>query len=255
MTVRQLNDDELCALNWLKRQGHRDIRQPSADPPDFVVDGQYAVEVTRLNQRIVVGDEKSSKGEEQARIPLTDCMEKALRKLGPPGNEGRSWIVDCEYDFGKPLAKTEGRYGPSTLEALAPLVEPYDFGVVSAMHARHFDYEKHGEEISLLGFPHLCLACAICLDLCEFSHSPAKFVVPNVSDGYGIGVAEELNRSIQNRIQDKSDKILNPKPRRGLHKLVADPWWITFPTYQFRSYRNTNYRLSGTSAAISGLES
>ena len=56
-------NDELCAQNWLTQQGYRDIRRPSDDSPDFVVDGHYAVEVTRLNQRIVVGDNKRSKGE------------------------------------------------------------------------------------------------------------------------------------------------------------------------------------------------
>ena len=135
MAERQLNDDELCALNWLKHQGYRDIRRPSVGPPDFVVDGQYAVEVTRLNQRIVVGDEKRSKGEEQARIPLTDCMEKVVRKLGPPGNEGRSWIVDCEYDFGESLPSRR-IVSAQVSEALAPLLEPYDDGVVSTMHTR-----------------------------------------------------------------------------------------------------------------------
>ena len=49
------NEDELCAEDWLRQQGYKDIRRPRNDPPDFVVDGVYAVEVTRLNQRIVVG--------------------------------------------------------------------------------------------------------------------------------------------------------------------------------------------------------
>ena len=72
----------------------------AADPPDLVVDGKYAVEVTRLNQRIVVGDEEDFKGRRgSARKPLMDSIAKALDQLGPPGNEGRSWIVDFEYDF------------------------------------------------------------------------------------------------------------------------------------------------------------
>ena len=48
------NEDELRAENWLRQQGYRDIRRPCSDPPDIVIDGDCAVEVTRLNQRITV---------------------------------------------------------------------------------------------------------------------------------------------------------------------------------------------------------
>ena len=64
------NKDELRAKNWLREQGYRDIRRPCSDPPDFVIDGNFAVEVTRLNQRITVGNGRGSKGEEEARMPL-----------------------------------------------------------------------------------------------------------------------------------------------------------------------------------------
>ena len=49
MTKRKENDDELRAQNWLRQQGYKDIRRPHSDPPDFVVDSKYAVEVTRLH--------------------------------------------------------------------------------------------------------------------------------------------------------------------------------------------------------------
>lgn len=102
MVHRKENEDELCAQDWLRQQGYSDIRRPCDDPPDFVVDG-CAVEVTRLNQRIVVGNDKQSIGEEEARKPLEDRIRKILDQLGPPGNDGCSWVVDCEYDFSKPL--------------------------------------------------------------------------------------------------------------------------------------------------------
>ena len=220
MVERQENNDELCAQNWLKQQGYRDIRRPSDDPPDFVVDGHYAVEVTRLSQRIMAGDDKRSKGEEQARVPLTDCTEEIVCKLGSPGNEGRSWIIDCEYDFREPLPSRK-TVTAQVSEALAPLLEPYDKSVISAMHTTHLDYSKHAGEISHLGFPHLCLECGICLELGEFSHAPARFFLQNVSDGESIGIAEELNGSIQNRIRDKSRKIRNQN-KIGEY----ENWWL-----------------------------
>lgn len=220
MPLQRENDDETLARNWLRRQGYKDIRRPCSDPPDFVVDGAYAVEVTRLNQRIAVGKGKRSKGEEEARKPLTDHIEKVVGCLGSPGNEGRSWVVDCEYDFSMALPKRRVVTAEISV-ALAPLLKPYDNTVVFSMHSRHVDYEKHAGEISGLGFPHLCLACGLCLDLAEFSYDPASFIVQNVSDGEGIEVAEELRRGIRNRLRDKSEAILN-RNRVGEY----GTWWL-----------------------------
>ena len=89
------------------------------------------------------------------------------------------------------------------------------------MHSRHFDYDKHAGETSHLSFPHLCLDCGICLELVEFSHEPARFILQNVSDGHGIGVAEELKASIRNRIWDKSRRVRN-RGRIGEY----DCWWL-----------------------------
>ena len=206
MAKRKENEDELCAQDWLRQQGHRDIRRPRDDPPDFVVDGVYAVEVTRLNQRIIVGNNKQSKGEEEARKPLEDCIRKIIDRLGPPGNGGCSWIIECEYDFSDPLPTTK-IVTRQISEALAPLLKPYDESVISGMCSKYFNYDKHAGEISCLWFLHLCLDCGICLELTEVIHEPTKFILQNVSDGHGIGLSTELKTSIQNRIQDKTTKI------------------------------------------------
>ena len=93
-------DEEILARKWLESQGYTDIKRPCSDPPDYVVNSEYAVEVRRLNQRIEI--DGRFKGEEQSRIALRDTIEKVLEEFGPP-NEGQVWIVDCEYDFSKPL--------------------------------------------------------------------------------------------------------------------------------------------------------
>ena len=91
---RRQNEDERWAEKWLRKQGYKDIQRPCSDPPDFLVNSHCAVEVTRLNQRITVGDDKFSKGEEEARKPLTRSVEKAIAELGPPGNDGKSWTAE-----------------------------------------------------------------------------------------------------------------------------------------------------------------
>lgn len=220
MNKSRENDDELLAQDWLGAQGYEDIRRPSSDPPDFVVDGKFAVEVTRLSQEIVVGASKYSMAEERARIPLTNQIEKTFKQLGSPGNEGWSWIIHCEYDFSVSLPNPKS-VSDQLSDALAPLLTPYDTSVVTDMHARHFDPSKHAGEISGIKFPHLCLACGICLDLKEFSHTPAKFLVQNVSDGEGIFLAGELAKSIRNRLCAKSETIRN-------QNRIGDcrSWWL-----------------------------
>ena len=132
MMKREENEDERFAKAWLIRQGYRDIRRPCSDPPDFVIDSDYAVEVTRLNQRIPVGDDEHSRGEEEARKPLRDHLEEILGELGPPGNEGRSWGIDCEYDFTDPLPSRK-IVTAQISEALAPLLKPYDDSVIESV--------------------------------------------------------------------------------------------------------------------------
>ena len=220
MAKGKINEDELCAQNWLRQQGYRDIRRPYDDPPDFVVDGVYAVEVTRLNQRIVIGDDSHSVGEEEARKPLTGLIEKIIGQLGPPGNEECSWIIDCEYDFSEPLP-TPKIVTRQISEALAPLLRPYDESVISGIHSKYFNHDKHAGESFHLGFPHLCLDCGICLDMVKVSQSPAKFILQNVSDGYGIGLPTELKTSIQNRVLDKSTNICK-QGKVGKYR----SWWL-----------------------------
>ncbi len=220
MTNKRENDDEILARNWLLAQGHEDICRPCNDPPDYVVDGTIAVEVTRLSQRITVGSDERSMGEEEAREPLADQIAKTLELLGPPGNEGMSWVIDCEYDFSVPLPNRK-TVSAQISDALTPLLKPYDHNVVAGMQSRHFDVDKHAGEIYLMEFPHLCLECGICLGLHEISHDPAKFLLQNVSDGEGIGVAEELVKGIQDRVRVKSETI-RKKNRVGAY----GSWWL-----------------------------
>lgn len=219
---KPLDEAEKLAEQWLKRQGYDDVQQPSCDPPDFVVAGQYAVEVTRLNPIITVGDDdKRIKSESEARIPLANFIKETLAKLGSPGNTGRCWGINCEYDFTKPLP-TKKTVRSQVSEVLKPLLAPYNVSVISSMHKRYFDHDKHsGDELCCLGFPHLCLECGICLELTEFSYSPEGFFLANVSDDEGSQVAYDLKEGVEHSLRRKSETI-----RKQNKKDKYSSWWL-----------------------------
>ena len=214
------NPDERLAREWLAREGYDDVERLTDDPPDFVVNGDCGVEVTRLSQRIVVGAAMCSKAEEQARKPLTDQIAKVIEQLGPPGNEGRSWAIDCEYDFSTPLPDRR-TVAVQVSEALAPLLKPHDIRVVADMHSEHLDFGNHAGETSYLRIPNLCLACGIRLELTEFAHQPASFLLNDVSSGEGIGLTAELANGIRNGIRAKSRKIRHRDRLRNY-----GTWWL-----------------------------
>ena len=223
---KPLDEAEVCAEEWIRRQGYDDIqRQQPNDPPDFVIEGHCAVEVMRLNQIITLGNGDTIKSEYGAWKPLKDCIEEVLAELGSPGNTGKSWNIDCEYDLTNPRPDPTKPWPRKKIihsqisEVFKPLLAPYDDRVLSSMHTRHFDYDKHAmDEIS---FPHLCLECGICLELTEFSHSPEGFFLANVSDGEGGQVAHELKEGVKHSLRVKSKKV-----RDQSKKDKYSSWWL-----------------------------
>ena len=62
------NSDERIARRCLESQCYATIERPRHDPPDYVVNVKFAVEVRRLNRRIEVGGK--TEGEENSRKSL-----------------------------------------------------------------------------------------------------------------------------------------------------------------------------------------
>ena len=91
------NCDELRAKRWLELQGYSDIRRPSDDPPDYVVEERYAAEVRRLN-RMEKDWEKPLESWEES---LKKTVQTVLVEYGPP-TEGEVVYVDCDYPFQPP---------------------------------------------------------------------------------------------------------------------------------------------------------
>lgn len=206
------NDDERWARKWLESQGYSNIERIKDDPPDYVVDDKYAIEVRRLNLKIRQGE-----GEETSRISLRRTIEKALIEIGSFTND-QSWVVDCEYDFSRPLPK-EKIIKKQIREVLLLLTQSRDDEFISEFGSKYLDYHKHAHELDSLGALHLCLTCGICLELQAISAQPARFVLQNVSDGEGVLVLPELEKNIEAAIREKSERI------RGRENNFS-AWWL-----------------------------
>ena len=95
MKKKRQNLDESHAKKWLEFQGYNDICRPSVEPPDFVVEGRYAVEVRRLNRP-----------DDQQRIPLERAIENLLSKFGRTA-DGLTIGVSCSYRYPGLLPDTQ----------------------------------------------------------------------------------------------------------------------------------------------------
>ena len=207
------NDDERLARKWLESQKYKNIERSDDDPPDYVIDGKYAVEVQRLNLKRQVNGR--TEGEENSRLALGRTIKKALEMLAPPG-KGRSVDVNCEYDFSRPLPKARV-VKKQIREALLPLTQPNGTNVINQIKSKYLGCDKHRHE-PLFGL-HLCLPCGICLELGEHSMKPDQFRLLNVSDGKGVLVSPELEHNIKSSIKEKTQKIRD-------RENDFDEWWL-----------------------------
>ena len=104
MTATKENSDELTARRWLELQGHSDIRRLQNDPPDYVVEGRYAVEVRRLNWMTETDD--GTRGVEEYEKPLEGTLECVLKEYDQ-SPVGYTIFVDVDYPFEPPTPDKE----------------------------------------------------------------------------------------------------------------------------------------------------
>ena len=209
------NCDEIVGREWLESR-HAAVRRMDDDPPDYVADNEFAVEVRRLNLGVRI--KGTTRGEEDCRIPLYESIERTLARIGKPAN-GRTWVIDCDYDFPKGLPTTKV-VRAQILRALQPLTTPCNDADLKRLRLDHPIDCRHRQEMDLLSHLHLPLKCGICLDLEEVAADRrARFVLGNVSDGHGILVLSELEKSIIDAINAKNERIA--------HRVNRFPeWWL-----------------------------
>ena len=199
--MKRENWDECRAKQWLELQGHSDIRSPSDDPPDYVVEDRYAVEVRRLN-RMETDWEKPLEGWEES---LKKTIQRKLAEFGPP-IEGQVVYVDCDYPFQPP---------------------PPDKKVVEREVGQAIESVKLPKKSRLV----LKLECGIRLSL----HPPvpsesatAKYMVNDVSVATADTgwVMSELKEHIPRCIVEKSRKV-----RRKDRVDCYFEWWLVLVDY------------------------
>lgn len=201
MAHRRDNKDEAVAEKWLEQQDHAKIERPDQDPPDFVVDGKYAVEVRQLN--LMIESDGRTRGEEELRQPLRSAVKEAIVKFSPPA-KGRGWYVDCEYDSSK-FSISKIKDSKEEIEErlqvfLNNLPKPNQGSV--------------GSEV-------IPLECGIRLRLRVGCPQSAMFVLNGVYGGKGFMVLGELIRSLQHSIEEKCRKIAKRKDCYPGHE-----WWL-----------------------------
>ena len=197
------NKDERIAREWLKQQGHTNIEWPDEDPPDFVVDGKYAVEVRRMNPIIEIDGQK--KGEEELRIRLFDAVKRVLDSFGPPVN-GKGFYVDGMYDYSQLLLPQSKALGQEIKEALQPF---------------HDEVLKPDQFSPCLLPSQLKLKCGICLNLRRGCPKSSMFALWHVSDGKGWRVLSEVRKSLQHCIDEKCAKASRKEKDYPGHE-----WWL-----------------------------
>jgi hypothetical protein len=184
---------EKLALAHLKSRGFANIvYEPDGNvPPDFLVDGEIAVEVRRLNQN--EPNRPTPKGLEETEIPLLHRFRSLLASIGPP-RPNRWWVT---LRFKRPV--------PSWSKVRGPIEE-----FLRKQQAK-------GEPKAVL---HLADRA---IEIETFARStPAKkaFALGITSDHDSGGwVLSELERNIDLCVRDKSKKIAKYRPRYA-------QWWL-----------------------------
>lgn len=186
---------ESIARAWLEFQGHKKIDRPDKDPPDFEVDGKYAVEVMQIGSLITVGGRDRNEREVLKR--LKDSVRDALESLGPPV-DGRGQMLDGEYDY-KNKPRPRSKVIKREIEASLSNVENI----------------HETEEIEL--------PCGICLRPAPGFSESFKFELNDFSNEMGIWVMPELERSILSAMDRKCRKVAEKVEDSYYHKWK---WWL-----------------------------
>ena len=202
--------DEALARGWLVSLA-RDpdsVCRPKRDPPDYVLDGEIAVEVTRLSEQ----------GRGTTSLPslhsLEEVVEGVLKDLGPPGH-GRSLCVFWVYEPSRCLPKPK-RMRKLIRDALMPYTER------SAMPEKL-------RELSLTGIADLLLPCGLSLRLVhhQSTDDTPSFTFCGFSGMTAEHVREKLLKDLKCAVVEKAKSIEKAACKRGRSWYDAySRWWL-----------------------------
>ncbi|MXP64097.1 hypothetical protein E0493_12155 [Roseomonas sp. M0104] len=192
-----MKPDEKLAFRYLTSLSSDVLYEPDGNvPPDFLLDGHVAVEVTRLSQRYRQGDRDRSL--EETAIPLGDRMYRLLTSLGP--SSGQSWFVS--WHFSRPIPDWKN-------------LRPTLGGIL-----QNFMQDDQRRAFSLRTIENFEL------DVFPASGKHADFFVPAGYDDSQSGgvVVAEIIRNLELRLLEKANKIAAFRSR-------YPAWWLILPDY------------------------
>ena len=174
------------------------VYEPNGNiPPDFLVNGQIAVEARRLNQNVISGNVR--RGLEQDSIPLGRMVKRVAQSLGPP-TQGKSWFLS--YKYARPV---------ESLKTLEPKIRKALQGFIASNSATRSTIKVSKNfwlEIDPAG-----------------KARPTFYVVAVVADQDSGGfLVAEVGKNLQLCIQEKTAKI-------AAHKAKYSEWWLMLPDY------------------------
>ena len=192
------NAEEKLVRHWLNLLSGdpESVCRPRYDPPDYVLKGDIAVEVTRL-----------SEGDETSLHSLGSVVEDVLSDLGRPGN-GVSlcvfWVYEPSRSFPEKMRTKE-----QIRNALIRYTKPYSMPA---------------------GIEDLRLPCGLSLRLVHIrpSGDPARFEFGGFSGMTGRHVRDKLLEDFRRAITKKSKGISNRRKQ-------FDTWWLVLVDRVFSS--------------------
>jgi hypothetical protein len=200
-----MKQEERWAQEYLEHRGFKDVVfEPDGNvPPDFLVNGNIAIEVRRLNQHHEA-ESGEPEGLEQLAAPLDKRLKALLETLGPPENDV-SWYVS--YTFKRPqLTK---KWQAVVLEKL----RPFQSGAVDAGDRvvridRNFRLSlKRASEPGRLAF----------------------FMGGHIDSNAGGWVVPELKANLTRCIREKTLKIeAYPPGSANSYRSRYPEWWLIF---------------------------
>jgi hypothetical protein len=222
-----MDNSERLAEEYFRSLGVDDIRfEPDGNvPPDFLLSGQIAVEVRRLNQNFE-GTNQSARGLEEDRIPITVWLDKFLRNLKFGEPHRRTWFVGC--DFSRPLPPLRELKTQLRVELTSLLKRVFEGNVEEWISVK------------------LNVGCNFRVDVFAASDLHMSAFIPAGCNDMDSGgwLLPELNRNLNICIHEKSQKIREFKSRYSHWWLVLEDQIAFGLSIDDRNYFKENFNIN-----------
>ena len=207
--------DEVLAKEWLVSLtgDSKSVCRPKCDPPDYVLNGDIAVEVTRLSEQ-----GRGSKTSLPSLHSLEEVVEDVLKDLGPPGN-GQSLCVFWVYAPWRCLPKKKKHMKKQMKKQICNALMPYTERCAMPEKLRY---------LSLAGIADLPLACGLSLRLVHLrpTNEAPIFKFCGFSGMTAAHDRKKLLKDLKHAVRKKSEDV------RGSH---PGPWWLVLVDRVFTS--------------------